>query len=275
MSRYFSRFPLVDYNGIPSKNILARVDFTEEAKRDIYSNFDYVIQDDLIRPDFLSYTYYDSSQYDWMIYLSNDIVDPYYDYYLSAEDFEKYIIGKYGTTSLARQKILFYRNDWAADESVINESVYDSLNIAIKKYWKPQLNFNNQIAGYQRVKDDWIVSTNKIVELVITDVSSFDTGDIITQASTGAKATVVSKDTSKNSIIAQHVFDDFVVDVSEGLLEVNVLKINIPNSEITFWNAVSSYDYEQEKNELKRYINLIKKSYLPEIEKLFIEQLNS
>jgi hypothetical protein len=111
--------------------------------------------------------------------------------------------------------------------------------------------------------------------LVITDVSSFDTGDIITQASTGAKATVVSKDTSKNSIIAQHVFDDFVVDVSEGLLEVNVLKINIPNSEITFWNAVSSYDYEQEKNELKRYINLIKKSYLPEIEKLFIEQLNS
>jgi hypothetical protein len=56
MSRYFSRFPLVDYNGTPAKNILARVDFSEETKRDIYSNFDYVIQDDLIRPDFLSYT---------------------------------------------------------------------------------------------------------------------------------------------------------------------------------------------------------------------------
>ncbi len=276
MSRYFSRFPLVDYDGAPAKNILARVDFTEETKRDIYSNFDYVIQDDLIRPDFLSYTYYDSSQYDWMIYLSNDIIDPYHDYYLSVSDFEKYIIGKYGTASSARQKTVFYRNDWASDESLITESVYDSLSPSIKKYWKPRLNANNQIAGYERVKDDWIVSTNKILELVLAaDVTSFDVGDIISQASTGARAVVVSLDSSRNSVIVQHVEEDFQVAVEEGLLEVNVLKVNIPALETNFWSRVSAYDYEQEKNELKRYVNLIKKSYLPEVEKLFIEQLKS
>jgi len=275
MSRYFSRFPLVDYNGSPAKNILARVDFTEETKRDIYSNFDYVIQDDLIRPDFLSYTYYDSSQYDWMIYLSNNVVDPYYDYYLSADDFEKYIVGKYGTTSSAREKILFYRNDWSSDESLIPEATYNSLQPEIKKYWKPVLSANNQIAGYQRVKDDWIVSTNKILELVLTaDPTAFNVGDIITQASTGAKATVVSIDTSRNSVIVQHVEEEFVVNESEGLLEVNVLKVNISNTEINFWSKVTAYDYEQEKNELKRYINLIKKSYLSEVEKLFVEQMN-
>jgi hypothetical protein len=37
---------------------------------------------------------------------------------------------------------------------------------------------------------------------------------------------------------------------------------------------VTAYDDEQEKNELKRYVNLIKKSYLPEVEKLFVELLN-
>jgi len=276
MSRYFSRFPLVDYNGTPAKNILARVDFTDEAKRDIYSNFDYVIQDDLIRPDFLSYTYYDSSQYDWMIYLSNNVIDPYHDYYLSTSDFEKYIVGKYGTTLSATQKTMFYRNDWASDESLITESVYDSLSASIKKYWKPRLNANNQIAGYERVKDDWTVSTNKILELVLTaKVSAFDIGDIISQASTGAKATVVSTDTVRNSVIVQHVEEDFEVAVGEGLLEVNVLSVNIPTAENSFWSRVSAYDYEQEKNELKRYVNLIKKTYLPEVEKLFVEQLNS
>lgn len=275
MARYFSRFPLVDYNGTPAKNILARVDFTEETKRDIYSNFDYVIQDDLIRPDYLSYTYYDSSQYDWMIYLSNNIVDPYHDYYLGTEDFEKYIIGKYGSLSSARDKIMFYRNDWASDESLILESVYDSLQPEIKKYWKPRLNANNQIAGYERVKDDWVVSTNKILELVLTaDPTSFVVGDIITQSSTGAKATVVFINTSRNSVVVQHVEEEFVVNEPEGLLEVNVLKVNIADTEINFWSKVTAYDYELEKNELKRYVNLIKKSYLPEAEKLFIEYMN-
>jgi hypothetical protein len=276
MSRYFSRFPLVDYNGVPAKNILARVDFTDEAKRDIYSNFDYVIQDDLIRPDFLSYTYYDSSQYDWMIYLSNNVVDPYYDYYLSVDDFNNYIIGKYGTLASAREKTMFYRNDWAADDSLITESVYDSLDASIKKYWKPRLGANNKIAGYERLKVDWIVSTNKVLELVLTvDVTSFNIGDIISQESTDAKAVIVSIDTSRNSVIVQHVEEDFEVDVAEGLQEINVLKVNIPALESAFWSRVSAYDYEQEKNELKRYVNLIKKSYLPEVEKLFVEQLKS
>jgi hypothetical protein len=276
MSRYFSRFPLVDYNGAPAKNILARVDFTDEAKRDIYSNFDYVIQDDLIRPDFLSYTYYDSSQYDWMIYLSNSVIDPYHDYYLSADDFEKYIIGKYGTLASAREKTLFYRNDWAADESLITEATYESLEASIKKYWKPRLGANNQIAGYERVKEDWTVSTNKILELVLSaNVAAFDAGDIISQSSTEARATVVSIDTTRNSVIVQHVEEEFEVSVGEGLLEINTLKVNIPTTENAFWSRVSAYDYEQEKNELKRYINLIKKSYLPEVEKLFIEQLKS
>jgi hypothetical protein len=56
---------------------------------------------------------------------------------------------------------------------------------------------------------------------------------------------------------------------------VNVLSVNIPTAETSFWSRVSAYDYEQEKNELKRYVNLIKKTYLPEVEKLFVEQLNS
>ena len=38
-------------------------------------------------------------------------------------------------------------------------------------------------------------------------------------------------------------------------------------------SAVTAYDHEVEQNELKRYINLIKAGYLPDVEKLFLQQI--
>lgn len=271
MSRYFSRFPLIDYDGTPAKNILARVDFTDQTKKDIYANFDYVLQEGASRQDILSFNYYNSSQYDWLINLANDIIDPYHDYYMSEVDFKNYIIGKYGSTELARSKILFYRNDWAPDESLISETVYNNLQPSIKKYWKPKLNSTNQIIGYERVKEDWTVSTNRIVQLTTNvDISSFAIGDIINQ--NDAEGILVSKDVDNGILIVQHVTGSFTEEAT-GITGVLVLKENIPVTEEVFWTAVDAYDYEEEQNELKRYITLIKAGYVPDVEKLFIEQL--
>ena len=271
MSRYFSRFPLVDYNGVPAKNILARVDFTDQTKKDIYANFDYVLQEGASRPDILSFNYYNSTQYDWLVHLTNNVVDPYHDYYMSQSDFKNYIIGKYGSGEIARNKILHYRNDWAPDESLISESVYENLQPNIKKYWKPKLNTTNQIIGYERFKEDWIVATNRVVQLTVDiNISSFKTGDIIRQNTT--EGTLVTKDIDAGILIVQHVSGAFVEN-NTGIIEVTILKENIPTTEEAFWAPVYAYDYEEEQNELKRYISLIKSSYLSDIEKLFIEQL--
>lgn len=274
MTKYFSRFPLVDYNGTPAKNILARVDFTDQTKKDIYVNFDYVLQDGSTRPDILSFNYYNSPQYDWLIYMTNNIIDPYHDYYKSQDDFKSYIVGKYGSADIAKSKILFYRNDWAPDESLISENVYENLAINIKKYWKPKLNTTNQIVGYERVKDDWTVSTNRIVQLTVTiDISAFEPGNIISQSSTGATGTLVSKDVDTGLLIVQHVEGAFAVSTTDNISSVIILKENITAAEETFWAPVYAYDYEEEQNELKKYISLIKSSYVPDIEKSFIEQI--
>lgn len=269
MTKYFSKFPLVDYNGTPAKNLLARVDFTDQTKKDIYSNFDYVLEEGRSRPDILSYDYYNSSQYDWLIYLSNNVIDPYYDYYMSESDFKKYITKKYGTLSSARRRILFYRNDWASDESLIAESVYLNLDNSIQKYWKPRLNNTGQVVGYERVKEDWIVSTNKIIKITIPDVSGFVEGDIIRHGS--AEGTVISTDTTDNSVLLQHISGEFTA--TDGITSVTTLKQNISTTEEAFWIPVSAYTYEEEQNELKKYINVIKASYLPDIEKLVTELL--
>lgn len=280
MARYFDRFPVVDYNGNIAKNILARVDFTDQTKKDIYSTFQFTLEEGFERPDLLSYNYYGSSQYDWMIYLINNVVDPYYDYYKSTEDFKSFIDRKYGSAANARTIIKFYRNNWHTDERVITVAQYEALpateTINLRKYWKPKLTNIGAVIGYERVREDWIVSTNKIVSLSLTDSpTDFSVGDKVTQSSTGAYATVEFVDTDNNTLTVKHVNGAFVANTSEGITEVTLLRQNISDDEASYWYAVNAYEDEVETNELKRNVYVLKSSYLAETEKQFIQQLST
>jgi hypothetical protein len=280
MARYFDRFPVVDYNGKIAKNILSRVDFTEQSKKEIYSNFQFTLEEGYERPDLLSYNYYGSSQFDWMIYLTNNIVDPYYDYYKSTEDFRKYIDNKYGSTANARVIIKFYRNGWHTDERLITPTQYEALQadetLNLRKYWKPKLSNIGAILGYERIKEDWVVSTNKIVLLSLTAApSSFVIGDRVSQTSTEAYATVDFIDTENNTLTVKHVSGTFVANTSEGISAVTPLKQNISDEEASYWYAVNAYEEEQEVNEMKKNVTILKSSYLAETEKQFIQQLST
>mgnify|MGYP002507744209 CR=1 FL=1 len=279
MARYFDRFPIVDYDGDIAKNILARVDFTEKTKRDIYSTFEFTLEEGFERPDLLSYNYYGSSKFDWMIYLTNNIVDPYYDYYKSSEDFNSYIATKYGSNSNARSITLFYRLNWHEDERTITIQQYEALvadeTANARKYWKPKLTNTGAVIGYERIKEDWTVSTNKVLSLSLTvSPSGFAVGDRVTQTSTEAYATVDYIDLENNTLTVKHVNGTFTVNEAEGIKEITLISQNIPEAETEYWYAVNAYDDEQETNELKRNVFVLKSSYLAETEKQFIQQLS-
>ena len=279
MARYFDRFPVVDYDGNVAKNILARVDFTEKSKRDIYSTFQFTLEEGFERPDLLSYNYYGSSKFDWMIYLTNNIVDPYYDYYKSAEDFKSYMETKYGSNSNARSITLFYRLNWHEDERTITVQQYEALiadEIAnARKYWKPKLTNTGAVIGYERIKEDWTVSTNKVLSLSLTvSPSGFAVGDRVTQTSTGAYATIDYIDLENKRLTVKHVSGSFVVNEAEGIKEITPISQNIPEAETEYWYAVNAYEDEKETNELKRNVFVLKSSYLAETEKQFIQQLS-
>ena len=279
MARYFDRFPVIDYDGNVAKNILARVDFTDKTKKDIYSTFQFTLEEGFERPDLLSYNYYGSSKFDWMIYLTNNIVDPYYDYYKSAEDFKSYIETKYGSNSNARSITLFYRLNWHEDERTITTQQYEALiadeTTNTQKYWKPKITNTGTVIGYERIKEDWIVSTNKILSLSLTVApTAFEIGDRVSQTSTGAYATVDYIDLENNTLTVKHVSGTFEVNEEEGIQEITLIKQNIPEAESEYWYAVNAYDDEKETNELKRNIVVLKSSYLSETEKQFIQQLS-
>lgn len=276
MSRYFDRFPVIDYDGVIAKNILSRVDFTDQTKKEIYSTFQFTLEEGFERPDILSYNYYGSSQFDWMIYLTNNIVDPYYDYYRPAEDFKKYIDDKYGSVTNARVKTLFYRNNWHMDERLITIAEYESLTTNVKKYWKPKLANTGAIIGYVRMQEDWVVSTNKIIQLSLSSsVAAFVAGDRIIQTSTGAYAEIAFVDAENSILTVQHVYGEFVVNEEDGVTEVVLLQQNISDEEASYWYPVNRYSQEQEDNELKRNITVLKSSYLAEVEKQFIQQIST
>ena len=50
--------------------------------------------------------YYDDPQLVWLIFLANNILDPYYDWPLPQNQFGDFLISKYGTIAAAQAKIL-------------------------------------------------------------------------------------------------------------------------------------------------------------------------
>lgn len=284
MAKYFDRFPLVSYNDSVAKNLLTRVDFTPATRKDIYSKFDYVLDEAIFRPDLVSDTYYGSPFYDWLIYMQNNVIDPYHDFYKSEQDVQKMVISKYGSVETATKIILFYRNNWSADDGIIPVETFDNLSATLKKYYKPNIDINNKIIGYSRIQEDWVRSTNKIVKLrfIPGDIDTVNVNDILTQSSTNAKGTVAQKDLENNILTIQHITGAF--ETSESILEINEGPVDpitnkllwqpIVDEEVPFWAPVSAYDYEFEKNALKRYVSMVKDNFLQDIEKMFIQQVS-
>lgn len=273
MAKYFDKFPTVSYNGKLARNITARAAFTEAARKDIYSNFDYTLPSEGVRADYLSNITYGSSFYDWVIYMANDVIDPLHDVYLKTNEFEDFITAKYGTVDNARNTILFYRNNWYDDETVLTLDQYDALDINIKKYYNPIINNANQVTAYKRKQEDWIQSTNKIVELTLFgDVNDYLIGSRILQiGEQPAQGTICNIDEDKNILTVQHVSGTFTVDVlyTDVVNNVRTIAQIIPDAEASYWNPVNAYEHESELNEKKRYVNLIKPTYLSDIEKTF------
>ena len=94
MSRYFQYFPKVQYDDRQVVDITRRVALVENLLSDPYAFMPYTIEHDE-SPEDVAYFYYGDAARVWMIYLANNIIDPYTQWPLSDENFEKTLIRKY------------------------------------------------------------------------------------------------------------------------------------------------------------------------------------
>jgi hypothetical protein len=98
MAEYFEKFPVINYNGKNMRDLTRRVNFLKNSLDDPYVFLPYTVEDDM-RPEDIAYYYYGSTEYTWLVYLANDIIDPYHQWPLSQEKFDAYLINKYSQQS--------------------------------------------------------------------------------------------------------------------------------------------------------------------------------
>ena len=153
MPYLFRSFPKVNYSLKKNKNFELLTNITLRFKvRDIIKNrtaiyFDYVVKDS-DRPDIIASKYYDDPSLDWIIFLVNDIVDPYYDWPLKQDAFNKYMTTLYGSVSGAQATVYEYRK-------ILNsQSVLFDGTIIPERYVVVDLNTYNGLATNARREVD-------------------------------------------------------------------------------------------------------------------------
>jgi len=128
MGFYFRPFPKVQYdikkNNLPLllTNITARYKIRDILKNRLAIYFSYTVRDG-DRPDVLAFKYYGDETLDWLIYMANDITDPYYDWPLSYDAFNKYMTTLYGSANTARATTYEYRKILNKQSTLIDGTV--------------------------------------------------------------------------------------------------------------------------------------------------------
>lgn len=270
VQRYFENFPKTEYSNNTIVDITKRVVLLESVSKNPYAFYPYELEVHE-RPDQFSYRYYQDPYQSWLLYLSNKITDPYYEWYLSEEEFNDYLQKKYGSVYAAQSKIKNYRNDWISSDS-ISVSEYNALPASRKDYWEPVTGVSNQITSYSRKQIDWTVNTNKIMTYTVNNSNGYiidEVVNIVYDLNTYGKGQILSF--SDGILNIQHVSGTY--DQNNGYIygtESNsnttfttaiTSADNISPEEQIYWSAVTYYEYETLKNEYNKTIRVLDNRY--------------
>jgi hypothetical protein len=122
--KYFENFPVITYQGVRVKDITRRAEFIKSVSNNPYLHLPYTVKEGE-RPQDVALDYYGSVDYDWLVLLANNIIDPYYQWPLSDKDFKSYLIEKYTDQSGEEGEAVI---DWLRDTTIEENVVY---------YYKP------------------------------------------------------------------------------------------------------------------------------------------
>jgi hypothetical protein len=272
MSGFFNYFPSLFYSNTAVTNIIAKVRFDQSVSKNLAVFYPYTVEEGE-RPDQIAQHYYDDPSYDWIVYLSNNITDPYHEWPLTQSSFDSYIKEKYGSTANAQAQIAYYTVNYENDDSVISTAAYDALAGVQKQYWVPITGYSNTILNYERKALDQVVETNQIISLSGT-FGTFTENDIIKQA--GGVTGTVGFANSTNLVIkhisgtwqsGQTVFVGLSNTVANATITaVDTVYQPLSSEELSYWIPVYRYDVEFANNEQKKHIKLLSNIYLNKIE---------
>ena len=294
---YFENFPELEYNGQVCKDITRRSIIRPGNTTSPFNFYPYELQNHM-RPDHVAEYYYDEPYYDWLILMSNDIIDPYYGWYKTDEQLTVALEENYTTVEESQQRVLYYRNNWAEDTTQISKDYYDNnLALTLRKYYRPVYGPGLEIVAYERKPDDHVQNTNKIIEYSISSNSSsvgFNAGELCNIRATGTETNIgfAEIETANSTVFRIKNVRGTTTANSTQTLDIvgrttganvqssnsNVLFENISDTESVFYSPVYAYDEAVEENEDQKNLNLIGDGvatlYVDEFERLMLRDVD-
>ena len=290
MDNFFKHYPLIRYGNNVSNtvavNIFAKIAFQKSIQQNFETFHPYTVQEG-DRADTIALLYYGDSGYDWLVYMSNNIVDPYHDWYMDSNSFNRFIAEKYQSLTDAQRKTKFFRSNYVSDDSMITTAAYDALSANQKRFWYPISGINNNVIRYERKKEDIVFQTNKTQKLTISLVgnTTFDIDEYVFQQNGGvtvgsatvnfANSTVCIVCNVIGTLSTSYNLKGGNSSANATVSAVNTLSTSITSDIQSYFESVSFFDYENEINEEKKNIKLIDLSYVQAIEDEFKNLLSS
>jgi hypothetical protein len=156
---FFSNFPrrnyIIDGASIETADIFRRVHPISKFVDSTLLEF-YELKDGE-RPEHVSFELYQNVEFYWTILLINDVIDPYHDWLMSAEDLRNFVIQKYGSQSRLNDPHHYVY----ADTSIRVD--YDHTRVTGGQI-VPITNYDHEIAENEKKRNIYVLSQNHVDE---------------------------------------------------------------------------------------------------------------
>jgi hypothetical protein len=135
---YFQNLPKIvnqttSNSSILMTNLLTRVNIIPDLLKNPLLYYQYDIQDN-DTPEIVAEKYYGSSEYFWVVMMSNQLLDPQWDWPLSYINFLSYMEQKYGSVANSQSQIYGYEQIITTIDGYSGESSTITINIDENEY---------------------------------------------------------------------------------------------------------------------------------------------
>jgi hypothetical protein len=101
----FNYFPKIKYNNLTSVNLLSKISLIREYNNSYDKFYTYLVKDGE-RADIIAYNQYNDASLDWVIYIINEMIDPYSSWVMTNSNFISYIEDKYGVSAARLNSVI-------------------------------------------------------------------------------------------------------------------------------------------------------------------------
>lgn len=274
MSGYFELFPNTVYDGVRCTDITRRFTIRNSISADPRAYGPYEVPAGQ-RSDQVALGYYGQSAREWLVLLSTNAIDPYYDWYMSDQDFGDFVLTKYGSLEEAIERVHHWEVEWYGETAELTPAEFSSLDDTLKKYYEPLFGQGSEILSYVRREDDVWCTTNMVVTIEVGE-HEFETGERVKVWDGGTlEGSAEISWANSSHIKVVHVQTGVEVgytvvgvdsEESKTVVSREYTSNTIPIDERVYWTPVSCLDYERDKNERKKNVRLIDRRYSAQIE---------